>query len=143
LQGGRVQVKISFEGREWDFDVDSMDVRQATVLYMTYQLTIAQYNDGFDALDQRVYHFAYWLMLQQAGVVKPIAECNPQMIEFMGAVTEARVAEAKAEEAKKAAEPDPTQQPSSPTASAASPESSTPPAMTPWGSQQQEAPIAY
>jgi hypothetical protein len=145
LQRGRVQVvKIEFEGREWDFDADAMDVRQATVLHMTYQLNILQYNAGFDVLDQRVYHFAYWLMLQQAGVVKPIADCNFNVIEFMAAVTEARMAEDKAEEEKAKAEPDPTSPPPSPTDSAASPASSTPPAMTPWHSGQQEAgaPIA-
>jgi hypothetical protein len=141
VQGGRVQVKIDFEGREWDFDPDRMDVRQATVLYMTYQLTIEQYGDGYDALDQRVYHFAYWLMLQQNGVVKPIAECNPQVIEFIAAVTKARVAADKADEEKAAAGPDPTQPPSSPTGSAASPAWSTP-TDTSLQSQPQEVPTA-
>ena len=110
-------MKIEFEGRTWDFDPDSMDVRQATVLYMTYQLTIAQYSEGFDTLDQRVYHYAYWLMLQQNGVVKTIAECNPNIIRFIGAFTEARVAKAAAEaaeaEARAAVEPDPTNEPPS------------------------------
>lgn len=135
-------MKIEFEGRTWDLDVDSMDVRQATVLYLTYQLNIEQYNDGFDALDQRVYHFAYWLMLQQAGVVKPIAECNPQIIQYMAAVTEARVAETKAAKADAEAEPDPTNSPPSPTDSAASPASSTPTGTTRQHREQQEASTA-
>lgn len=137
-------MKIEFEGRTWEFDTDAIDVRQATVLYMTYQLNILQYNHGFDVLDQRVYHFVYWLMLQQNGVVKPIADCNFNIIDFMAAVTEARLAQEKADEAKAAeAEPDPTQPPSSPTDSAVSPESSTPPATAPWSSQQQQGqPIA-
>jgi hypothetical protein len=137
-------VEISFEGRTWQFDPDDIDVRQATVLYMTYQLTIMQYNEGFDVLDQRVYHFAYWLMLQQNGVVKPIADCNPKVIDFMAAVTEARVAEAKAAEAEaQAAEPDPTQPPppdgpqDEPTASRAS---ATRRAMTRPHRDQREAP---
>ena len=83
-------------------------------------------------------------MLQQSGVVKPIADCNFNIIDFMAAVTEARLAQEKADEAKAAeAEPDPTQPPSSPTDSAVSPESSTPPATAPWSSQQQQGqPIA-
>lgn len=102
-------MKVSFEGREWDFEPsDDLDVRQAMVLHMTYGMTISQYSTGFDQLDQRAYHFAYWLMLQQNGEKKPIAECNPKIVHFIEAVTNARVAQAKADkaeaEAKAAAE---------------------------------------
>ena len=125
-------MQIEFEGRTWEFDPDDLDVKQATVLYVTYQMTIMQYSQGFDVLDQRAYHFAYWLMLQQNGVVKPIADCNPKIIGFIAAVTEARVADRAAEvaeaaeaETRLAAETDPTSEPpggpqGEPTASTAS-----------------------
>lgn len=137
-------MKVGFEGREWELDADDMDVRQAIVLHMTYGMTIAQYSDGFDALDQRTYHFAYWLMLQQNGTVKPIADCNPKIIEFIAAVTDARVAEGdrrKAEEEAKAAaeaerQPAPFPQDGPPSAPA------TPTATTPQNRARKPPPTA-
>jgi hypothetical protein len=97
-------LKIDFEGREWDFEPsDDLDVKQAMVLHLAHGMTIAEYSSGIDGLDQRAYHFAYWLMLQQNGVVKPIAECNPKIVQFAAAVTEARIAEGKRLEAEKEA----------------------------------------
>lgn len=95
-------MKINFEGREWEFDGDDIDVRQAMVLHMTYGMTLSAWSDGMTGVDQRAYHFAYWLMLQQNGVIKPIGECNPKIIAFALAYTEAVTAEDDA------AEPDPT-----------------------------------
>ncbi len=99
---------IDFEGRSWDFDPDLLDVKQATVLYLTYKMTISEWSAGFQAMDQRAYHFAYWLMLQQNGVVKPIADCNPKIVAFMSAYADAAITaagEAAAAEAEAAADP--------------------------------------
>lgn len=90
-------MKINFEGREWDFDEDEIDVRQATVLYLTYQMTIRDWIGGVGEVDQRSLHFTYWLMLQQNGVVKAIADCNPKIIAFGVAYGEAREAAAAAD----------------------------------------------
>jgi hypothetical protein len=98
-------VKINFEGRDWRFDEDEIDVKQATVLYLTYHMTIQDWIGGIGHVDQRSLHFTYWLMLQQNGVITPIAECNPKIIAFGVAYGEARQAVEEAEAAaKKAAE---------------------------------------
>lgn len=101
-------MKIEFEERTWEFDPDAMDVRQASVLHLTYGLTIKAWSDGFPELDYRSYHFAYWLMLQQAGIVRPIADCNPKIVEFIAAYQEAYRAESDEE-----AEAGPTSEPPS------------------------------
>lgn len=98
-------MKIDFEGRVWDYEPDELDVRQAMVLHMTYGLTIKAWNNGFTELDQRCYHFAYWHMLQQAGVVKKIGDCNPRIIDYISAYVDAQQAEAAKAEAE--AEPEP------------------------------------
>lgn len=98
-------MKINFEGRDWEFDEDLIDVKQATVLYLTYHMTLKDWIAGIGQVDQRALHFTYWLMRAQNGIVEPIADCNPKIISFAAAYGEARDAVAKAEEAaKKAAE---------------------------------------
>lgn len=106
-------MKVEFEGRTWEFDPDDLDVRQATVLHLTHGMTIKAWSDGFADLDYRSYHFAYWLMLQQAGIVRPIADCNPKVIDFIVAYQEGRTAEAAAQAAEEVPEPDPTNEPPS------------------------------
>lgn len=99
-------MKIDFEGRTWEFDADELDVKQAMVLHLTYGMTIADWIRGLDELDPRALHFTYWLMLQQNGVVMPIAEANCKIVYFSAAMREAQLAEAAAAEPEP--EPDPT-----------------------------------
>lgn len=132
-------MKVEFEGREWEFEPsDDLDVKQAMVLHLTHGMTISQYSKGFDDLDQRAYHFAYWLMLQQNGEVKPIAECNPKIVRFIEAVTNARVeeaarlkAEADAKAAAEAAQAPAPELPPFPPAAAPSPVPYSPPGSPP------------
>jgi hypothetical protein len=142
VQGERVQLKIRFEDREWDFDEDEIDVRQATVLYLTYKMTLREWIEGVSQVDQRSLHFTYWLMLQQNGVIKPIADCNPKIIAFGVAYGDAREEQLAEEHGhagrrcvpdkdgncqleQQAAEPGPTSPPST-SPGPASPEPSTP-----------------
>lgn len=97
-------MKITFEGRVWDFDEDEIDVKQAMVLHLAYGMTLKGWIEGIGQVDQRALTFTYWLMRQQNGVVEPIADCNPKIIAFAAAYGDARDAEAKAAEAKAAAE---------------------------------------
>ena len=127
-------MKIDFEGRTWDFDEDEIDLKQATVLYMTYKMTLGEWIEGIGKADQRALGFAYWLMLQQNGVVKPIADCNPKIVAFAVAYGTAREeaaaanAVAEAEAATVAAVPT---IPPSPSGDPPSPEPSTPTATSP------------
>jgi hypothetical protein len=69
-------------------------------------MTIEDYNDGFDRMDQRSYHVAYWLMRQQDGEKNlGLANCaDAPLVAFMLAFTKARVAEADEAKAKADAE---------------------------------------
>ena len=121
---------VRFEDRDWEFDEDDIDVRQATVLYMTYKMTLSEWIEGIGKADQRALHFAYWLMLQQNGVVRPIAECNPKIVAFAVAYGDARQAVADAQEAEAKPEPEVPTIPSPP-GGPLSPEPSTQTATTP------------
>jgi hypothetical protein len=108
-------VKIEFEGRTWEFDEDEVTVKQAMVLHLTYKMTLKDWIEGLGQVDQRALHFTYWLMLQQNGVVKPIADCDPKVIAFGVAFAEARQADS--------AEPEPEPDPTSPLPADADPPS--------------------
>jgi hypothetical protein len=97
-------VKIEFEGRTWEFDEREIDVRQGIVIHMVHGMTIAEFSAGLPELDARSLQSAYWLMLQQNGVVKPIADCNFKAVAFAEAYGEAYAAEVAAREAQAAAE---------------------------------------
>ena len=137
-------MKISFEGREWEFDESLIDVKQATVLWLTYKMTLSEWSAGTVELDQRALHFTYWLMLQQNGVVEPIADCNPLLVKFAEAYAGSLTALAAEAEAAKAAEAeaDPTLPGPSLTPSPVSPQSATPTTTTRQHRDPQEAATA-
>jgi hypothetical protein len=127
-------MNINFEGRTWKFDQDTITVKQGIAIHLAHGLTILDMLNGLKALDPRAIQADYWLMLQQNGITKPIADCDFDSLAFMAALGEATDAEAteelaKAEAAAQAAAAEvPT---SPPPAGAASPTSATPTGTTP------------
>lgn len=149
-------MKIDWDGRTWEFDSEEISFRQGELIYRYYQMTIDDYNSGLDKMDQRSYHVAYWLMLQQAGRKDVgLANCGDvQVIPFMMALTEARIAQAEAErqaaEAEALPQPGPDPTPPVPTSpppdGPQSPTSAYPPDMTPQPGhpyQPQHGPTGY
>lgn len=79
-------MKIEFEGVAREFDWKSVTVKQGIAIYLAHHITIAEYLDGLTKSDPRALQSAYWLMLQQAGTVKPIADCDFDAIAFAEAI---------------------------------------------------------
>lgn len=92
-------MQIEWDGKTWEFDAEDINFKQGEQIYRYYQLTIEDYSDGLDHMDQRSFHVAYWLMRQQAGDKSlGLANCGEvKVVPYMLALTEARVAVAKAE----------------------------------------------
>lgn len=101
-------MKIDFEGRTWEFDESEITVKQGIVIHLAHGITIAEFSQGLITMDARALQAGYWLMLQQNGVIKPIAELDFKAVPFAEAYANARLAEIAAEEeaekARKAAE---------------------------------------
>jgi hypothetical protein len=127
-------MNINFEGRTWKFDQDTITVKQGIAIHLAHGLTILDLLNGIKALDPRAIQADYWLMLQQNGITKPIADCDFDSLAFMAALGEATDAEATEELAKAeaAAQAAAAEVPTSlPPAGAASPTSATPTGTTP------------
>lgn len=113
-------MKVEFEGRTWEYDEDRVSVQQAIAFHFAYGFNILDWQLAIEKLDPRALQCCYWLMLQQAGVVGPLKDCDFAVVEFAAAYRAAQDAEAAEEP-----EPDPTSEPPSgpqaePTASKAS-----------------------
>lgn len=100
-------MKIEFEGRTWEFDPNTITVKQAVAIWYAHKLTIHEYLEALGKLDGRGIQVAYWLMLQQSGVIKPLADVDCDAIAFMAAYGDAAEAEAAAEKAAQEAQREP------------------------------------
>lgn len=121
-------MKVNWDGREYDFDWKTVMVKQGIVIHLAHGITISEYLQGLTKSDPRALQSAYWLMLQQAGIIKPIADCDFDAIAFAEAILKGIAAEEEAEAAQPEPEPVPT---SPPPGEAASPTSATPTDTTP------------
>jgi hypothetical protein len=105
-----MELTITFEGRDWQYDSDKLDVLPAMAFHSVHGLTVRAWIEGIQETDPRAFQCAYWLMLQQNGVEKPLKDLNFDLLEFMTAYAEAIMAAAERQKELEAAkEPDPTQ----------------------------------
>lgn len=122
-------MKLSFEGREWDFDEDAITIQQGIAIHLAYGFTISAWLQGMTEADPRAWQCAYWLMLQQNGITKPIKDCDGSLVAFMSAYAAAQ----------EPAEPEPEPDPTSPSEGQPSRERSSRPAMTRQHRDREEA----
>ena len=99
-------MRITFEGREWDFDLEAITLKQAVAMHLAYGFTIDDWFKALGDADPRALQCLWWLMLQQDGKVLAIKDADCRIMALAEAFGEAEDA-AQAE-----AEPDPTSQPS-------------------------------
>jgi hypothetical protein len=90
-------VNITFEGRDWSFNEDEITIKQGIAIHMAYGFTVSTWMTALAELDSRAVQCALWLMWQQNGVVKPIADCDGGLVTFMQAYTAARTTEMEAD----------------------------------------------
>lgn len=92
-------MKIMYREKEYDFDLDAMDVAQAKVVKVHCGLTMKGIVEGMAEMDPDAMRAAYWLMQVQSGNPCDIDRVNFPMVEFATAlITASEEAEAKAKE---------------------------------------------
>lgn len=118
-------MKITFEGREWDFELEAITLKQGIAIHLAYGFTLDAWFGALKETDPRALQCLWWLILQQDGQVMPIADADCSLIDLSVAFADAQTED---EEGGEEAEPDPT--PPSPPAGPPSPGPSTPKATT-------------
>lgn len=112
-------MRLEFEGRTWEVDFESIDLKQGIAIHYAYGFTLNDLMNALEQADARALQCLYWLMLQQNGVIKPIQDCNCKIVDLADAFHVASEAQEAAEKEKAAAaardaEPDPTPPSASP-----------------------------
>lgn len=126
-------MKIDFEGRTWEFDADAITLKQGVAIHMAYGMTVLEMLDGLRILDKppdgdgtvrdyggtrpldsRSLHCLYWLMLQQDGQRKALADADANVVNLMTAYMEGLKAEVEAQAAAGQPDPEPDVVPTSP-----------------------------
>lgn len=118
-------MRIKFEGREWDFDPESVTLKQGIAMHLAYGFNLDQWFEALSETDPRALQCLWWLILQQDGQVMPLKDADCSLIQLAAAFGDAQ----DEEEAEEPEEADPT--PPSPPAGPLSPGPSTPTATTP------------
>lgn len=81
------------EEREYEFDLDDIDVTQTRYIKRHFQLTPAALSDGIAELDVDALVATYWLMLNQNGIAIDPAKVNFKILKFGKALVDARLRE--------------------------------------------------
>lgn len=119
-------MRITFEGREWDFDMESITLKQGVAMHLAYGFNLDQWLEALQDTDPRALQCLWWLMLQQDGQVMPLKDADCSLIQLAAAFGDSQDEEEEPEEPE---EPDPT--PPSPPAVPPSPAPPTRTATTP------------
>jgi hypothetical protein len=113
-------LRITFEGREWEFQTEAVTVKQAVAMHLAYGFTLDGWFTALAETDPRALQCLWWLMLQQDGQVVPIKDADCSLVQLAAAFADAQETEDQA-----GPEPDPTSRPS-PKEGPPSPEPATP-----------------
>lgn len=93
---------VQFEDRDWNLDVDELDVAQAMVIKVKTGYNLLQWQSALEQGDVLAAKALYWLMLAQAGITADIDLINFKVLKFIAAVGKAALAS-------KTSEKDPTE----------------------------------
>lgn len=93
-------MKVEYEGRTLEFDLEEITVRQATVLKRKLNLTLMSLDRGLTEGDPDALRAVYWLMLVQSGEKDvDIDTLDFKIVKLANAVQEAVEAETAKKEA--------------------------------------------
>lgn len=95
---------VQFEDKEYNFDIEALDLAQARHIKRQTGLSVKGLLDGLAELDPEACVALYWLMLKQNGTATDMNKVNFPILKF----GEAIIAAFQAEEEKEA-EADPTE----------------------------------
>lgn len=80
---------VHFEGKEYNFEIDGMDVAQARAIKRQTGLTIRALYDGLKEIDVDCLVALYWLMKNQSGEMVDMNKVNFKLGEFSDALSAA------------------------------------------------------
>lgn len=80
---------VKFDNREWNLDVDEIDVSQAMHIKVKTGYNLMQWQSALEQGDVAAVKALYWLMLAQNGIGADIDLVNFKIIKFIAAVGEA------------------------------------------------------
>jgi hypothetical protein len=89
-------MKVSYDGTDYEFSMDDLDVAQATTIKRKYQFSLLSLEDGLKEGDVDALRCVYWLMLAQNGVRQNIDNVNFKVVPFINALQKATADEAAA-----------------------------------------------
>lgn len=86
---------VQFEGRDWDFAFEAIDVAQARYISNTTGLSLRKLFDGLGDLDPAAAVATYWAMKTQNGQVVDANKVNFPILPFIEAVVDGMRREAE------------------------------------------------
>jgi hypothetical protein len=92
-------MKVHYEDQVLNFDLEDIDVQQATVLKRKLGLTLLSLDTGLTEGDPDALRAVYWLMLTQSGQRVDIDDVNFKIVKLANAIQDAVEKEAAEKEA--------------------------------------------
>jgi hypothetical protein len=88
-------MNVNYEGKTYAFDLDEIDISQATVLKRKFGLTLLSLEAGLREGDPDALRAMYWIMLTQDGQRVNIDNVNFKIVKFANAIQQASEDEAE------------------------------------------------
>lgn len=82
-------MKVHFEDRDWDFDIDEVTVSQARQIKRQTGLTLMKLQEGLTEADADSLVALYWLMKNQNGVAIDMNKAEFGIVKFSSALADA------------------------------------------------------
>ena len=96
---------IHFDDRDYNFDIEEMDLAESRHIFRQTGLTMKGLLDGLAELNPEALVAVYWLMLKQNGQVSDMNKVNFKVLKFGEAMGKAFDEEAAARKATEEADP--------------------------------------
>lgn len=96
---------VHYEDKDYEFDIDDLDVVQATMLKRKYGITLLSLQKGLLEGDADALRAVYWLMLAQNGQRVNIDSVQFKIVKFANAIQDAVEAENAANNDEASADP--------------------------------------
>lgn len=90
-------MKVEFDGKEYNLDVDELDIVEATYIKVKTGLNLLPWQAALEECDPDALKGLYWLMMKQNGVACDFERVNFKVGAFIAAFQKAQEAEAQPE----------------------------------------------
>ena len=97
-------ITVDFEDKEYDFDLDDIGLREASIIYEKYGYTLHTLPKAFTDGEPNAVRVFYWLMMNQSGEKVNIERVDFKIVKFRDAFERGMLEESRAEIEAKCAE---------------------------------------